>query len=204
METVQSSNAASERQSTDAPAAMIEYTTLDSTEKQIKILHLHLSKHGSDELGCFFSIGSFDNPNIIFEALSYVWASYDQDHVLRIGDAVVTFTNNIAHVLQQFRLSHAEHIMWVDAICIHQSDLAERSAQVALTGAIYHQADSGEIWLDKPTANMELIFKFLVGFASGVTVEGKPASYTQQGSFYNSRAKKSLTTTLSMERLSWL
>ncbi|KAL9608794.1 MAG: hypothetical protein Q9167_006381 [Letrouitia subvulpina] len=43
--------------------------------------------------------------------------------------------------------SWATSFIWIDAICINQQDLAERSAQVAIMGDIYRTAKIAVIWL---------------------------------------------------------
>lgn len=42
--------------------------------------------------------------------------------------------------------------MWVDAVCINQSDVAERASQVAMMGSIYSTAKHVDIWLGSPTS----------------------------------------------------
>jgi hypothetical protein len=39
--------------------------------------------------------------------------------------------------------------MWIDAICICQEDLAERSQQVAIMGTIYARAVKTKVWLER-------------------------------------------------------
>ncbi|KAL1875267.1 hypothetical protein Daus18300_003338, partial [Diaporthe australafricana] len=41
--------------------------------------------------------------------------------------------------------------IWIDAICINQADLAERSQQVAIMGSIYSGADCVLSWLGEPS-----------------------------------------------------
>ncbi|TKA71173.1 hypothetical protein B0A55_08657 [Friedmanniomyces simplex] len=40
-------------------------------------------------------------------------------------------------VLKRVRLAHRPRIVWIDAVCINQDDLAERGQQVAIMGEIY-------------------------------------------------------------------
>jgi hypothetical protein len=41
-------------------------------------------------------------------------------------------------------------MMWIDAICIDQSDLQEKNQQVHMMGRIYQEASCTDIWLGDP------------------------------------------------------
>lgn len=47
-------------------------------------------------------------------------------------------------------------VLWVDAICINQMDIAEKSHQVALMGQIYQQCSRVQIWLGCNVAECDL------------------------------------------------
>ena len=45
------------------------------------------------------------------------------------------------------RLPHKSRVVWIDAICINQTDIEERSQQVEMMGLIYSKAVRNLIWL---------------------------------------------------------
>jgi hypothetical protein len=51
--------------------------------------------------------------------------------------------------------------MWIDAICINQSSVAERELQVKLMRDIYQQADGVVIWLGPKKPKTGLAFELL-------------------------------------------
>ena len=53
------------------------------------------------------------------------------------------------------RLRASGHLIWIDALCIDQHNLAERSSQVLHMRSIYEQADSVWIWLGVPFDDVE-------------------------------------------------
>jgi hypothetical protein len=55
--------------------------------------------------------------------------------------------------------------MWIDAICINQSNVAERELQVGLMRDIYQQADGVVIWLGPRKPKTEFAFEFLRSWA---------------------------------------
>jgi hypothetical protein len=53
--------------------------------------------------------------------------------------------------------SELDGMLWVDFICIHQEDSAERAAQVLLMGDIYSLAESVLIWLSKDADGLDTV-----------------------------------------------
>lgn len=75
-------------------------------------------------------------------------------------------------------------LYWIDALCIDQDDLSERSIQVTLMGAIYSQAQRTFIWLgegDKYTRRaMQLITKMWLSARNQLkTMSLEPSSVTK-------------------------
>ncbi|KAI1360737.1 HET-domain-containing protein [Xylaria arbuscula] len=56
-------------------------------------------------------------------------------------------TDNLFRALRRLRRPLKTHVLWVDAVCINQEDIGERSAQVALMEEIYSNAGFTAIWL---------------------------------------------------------
>ncbi|KAK3612876.1 hypothetical protein LTR22_028411, partial [Elasticomyces elasticus] len=52
--------------------------------------------------------------------------------------------------LVNFRSESHSAVLWIDAVCINQTDNSERNAQVRLMKQVYEQADSVVIWLGEP------------------------------------------------------
>ncbi|KAK5658431.1 hypothetical protein OQA88_1820 [Cercophora sp. LCS_1] len=89
-----------------------------------------------------------------YEALSYAWGTSDHQETayIRTDDALSPFSKlqlrqNCASALRHLRYQDRERIMWVDAICINQSDIHERNRQLALMKDVYGLAENVVIWL---------------------------------------------------------
>lgn len=93
-------------------------------------------------------------------------------------------TINLYNALRHMR--HEEHVrvFWIDAICICQTDIEERSKQVLRMQDIYSMARDVEVWLgtatDEDSMAMELIRTLgaVVGDAEIVLAQGFGATYT--------------------------
>ena len=102
-----------------------------------------------------------------FQALSYTWGSPYPDEDgdndgegksrdlelptrscnLDCSEGYLLVTNNLLDALYQLRDNESDLQLWIDAICINQSDVRERASQVTLMGDIYHAAEAVIVWL---------------------------------------------------------
>src|SRR3569833_355799 len=82
-----------------------------------------------------------------FEALSYTWGTDDAVAPMLIDGAVMCVRYNLYWALRNLRRSTESRVLWVDALCINQKNLAERSSQVAQMVQIYSCAASVIVWL---------------------------------------------------------
>lgn len=159
--------------------------------------------------------------SVVWFALSYTWGDLqDCSRVVvrsaRTSDgptqhaaheSYITVTKNLTEALRHLRCDYDERFLWVDAICIDQSDddeaLRERARQVQAMHHIYAQATGVIIWLgteaDDSTYALESLHKLgssiLVDWTTSeiYTLEGKPSEsmevwYDQQRSSRDRKA----------------
>ncbi len=65
-----------------------------------------------------------------YEALSYVWGVPELVIQIMLSGTPFPVTRNLDMALRYLRLQEAHRTPWVDALCINQTDLDERSQQV--------------------------------------------------------------------------
>jgi hypothetical protein len=84
-----------------------------------------------------------------FDALSYAWGAKVGDRPVSCDGKIMLVTENCLHALQHLRLKQEPLVLWVDSICINQSEdaLDERSQQVQIMGNIYSLARHVYLWL---------------------------------------------------------
>jgi hypothetical protein len=82
-----------------------------------------------------------------YNALSYVWGNPDITRSIRVHGKELQITTNLESALQSMRSQDKSRLLWVDAICIDQGNLAERNEQVQMMTQIYSQASSVLVWL---------------------------------------------------------
>lgn len=82
-----------------------------------------------------------------YEALSYTWGRPDVVKGIKLNGTRVEVRENLWYALVHLRSATEERYLWIDAICINQADLEERSEQVQLMTHIYSRATKVLVWL---------------------------------------------------------
>ncbi|KAK5658138.1 hypothetical protein OQA88_2111 [Cercophora sp. LCS_1] len=113
------------------------YPSLLSQNREIRLLHLQPGT-GDDAIQCRLTVAPLDS-NPCYEALSYQWGRVPTN--VSVDKHMVTIPMNLKRGLKSLRLVDHERVLWADAICINQSDVAERNAQVALMADIYRKCE---------------------------------------------------------------
>ncbi|KAL8691862.1 MAG: hypothetical protein Q9218_003006 [Villophora microphyllina] len=153
--------------------APYRYFPLDPSRKEIRVLTLHPGEFSTD---IRISINkAWIEPDLLtrYEALSYVWGSTDNPSDISvkaktIRSRKVSITQNLALALRYLRYKKTTRTLWVDALCINQTDLEERSNQVGMMGDIYRSADRVVVWLGLTSDNSTHILKVLSDVGSRI------------------------------------
>ncbi|PMD44455.1 HET-domain-containing protein [Hyaloscypha variabilis F] len=87
------------------------------------------------------------NDNSEYSALSYVWGSGGKCSLIKCNGRDAEVTKNLAEALRHLRYESGSRYLWVDALCINQQDVEEKSHQVALMKDIYAYAKDVVVWL---------------------------------------------------------
>ncbi|KAF5252894.1 hypothetical protein FANTH_2218 [Fusarium anthophilum] len=94
-----------------------------------------------DTLVASFELLDLNAANIRFEAISYQWSEGGgQKASMRLGGENISINAYLRGILLHLRLEQHIRVVWADALCINQSDHAERLQQVTIMQSIYSQA----------------------------------------------------------------
>ncbi|KAK4954303.1 hypothetical protein LTR10_007733 [Elasticomyces elasticus] len=125
------------------------YPVLEAERHQIRLLTVQKSDLESDlegDLACHLEVVSLDDA-VEFTALSYVWGTEQPLYSVQVdGDTLWIRLNLHAYLKLAADEETKGRGIFIDAICINQNDIAERSSQVALMGRVYSQADEVVVW----------------------------------------------------------
>jgi hypothetical protein len=123
------------------------YDPLDYALPQFRLLTLLPAADRTEDISCSLEIASLDQEGLQYEALSYTWGDASIQHKIFIGRDILSINQNLNDALRRLRLQDGTRILWVDAICIDQSDISQRNHQVALMGSIFSKAQLVIAWL---------------------------------------------------------
>ncbi|KAH7081971.1 heterokaryon incompatibility protein-domain-containing protein [Paraphoma chrysanthemicola] len=160
-------------------ASPYTYNKLDQTSQQIRLLRVHPAADAPSvrQLG-----QKWDLPNCIMQifeldqappyiALSYVWGDRcsGTSGILLDGHKF-EITKSLYMFLDLFRsdaFSQEVAYIWIDQICINQSDLDERSYSVRFMSKVYSNADYVVVWLGESEETEKAAKAFVNGGTPG-------------------------------------
>ncbi|GKT46222.1 heterokaryon incompatibility protein 6, OR allele [Colletotrichum spaethianum] len=132
-----------------------QYTPLKWDEIRLIVLEPGLTSH---PIRCRITTSSqSDTPP--YEAVSYTWGDdtlishiqiLNQPTLAQPQSTTLAIPSTCAAVLRSLRHPSDSRHLWIDALCINQTDLAERSAQVRIMPQIYRAAFQVVICLSAP------------------------------------------------------
>jgi len=128
-----------------------QYTQLPAG--RIRILRLQPHQDKKSAIRCQLSdleLRDSEGP-CPYEALSYVWGSPNKPHTIVIEGCSLSVGANLYAALLRLRYTSLERILWIDAICIDQTNITEKEQQIQLMAEIYAKARSVIIWLGEAT-----------------------------------------------------
>jgi hypothetical protein len=118
--------------------------SLDTTKQQIRLLKVIRSTSGPIE--CTLQIFDLDaNPK--YTALSCRWGSPITDYTVFIDGQSLRISSTLSYSLETYRHENVDEYLWIDQICIAQSNVRERNHQVSLMSRIYGQCRWTIVWL---------------------------------------------------------
>ena len=121
------------------------YSPLDPDKREIRLVTIKAGPK-EDQIRCVLKHVSLDDsPG--YAALSYVWGDPSIRVPILIDEHPFEVTENLALALRSLRQPENDWTFWIDAICVNQENLDERSAQVRLMKDIYQSAPTVVSWL---------------------------------------------------------
>ncbi len=112
---------------------------------EIRLIRL-LPGNWNDEIKCDLVRNSLHTARPYY-TLSYVWGSTRATSKISLDSKEFFVTRNLESALRHLRTQYADSFIWVDALCINQDDIPERTRQVKMMGNIYKSSQSVLVFL---------------------------------------------------------
>ncbi|KAK0817611.1 hypothetical protein LTR75_002946 [Friedmanniomyces endolithicus] len=154
-------------------------------ELEIRLIRLKPRTPSDGEMICCETIVVSLDEAPKYAALSYTWGGPTASHTIEIDDQAVPIRKNLWRFFRQFGGSAANtwrSWIWVDAVCIDQTNASEVMQQVSMMGRIYSQALKVLVWLGPAHSDSDDAMQAIVNYA---THQRHPKF---RAKFWNSRA----------------
>lgn len=132
------------------------YTPLDPHLPEIRVLKLLPSASFDTRLECRLVHRPLYGDSHGYEALSYVWGQPKFTAGITLNNEPYFITPNLELAMRHLRRPSVERTLWVDALCINQHDLVERSQQVLLMKDIYARCTADLAWMPTHQGSSQL------------------------------------------------
>lgn len=183
------------------------YAPLDETKREIRVLQVSrcdaTDKQQRRKLKAnLLPVSLDDDPAYL--ALSYTWGdpspvgSFKTDHIgagdtFRYNQGVFDIVNTLVP-----EDSTSTLYLWIDALCINQSDMKERESQVLLMGDVYTKTRSVLIYLGEPNLETSLAIELCYKIEDCVQAYGDAVGAIPEEKF------KTISTQLGISLSTWL
>ena len=142
----------------------------------IRVLHLKPGQT-QDPIICTLQVCSIDE-HPPYHALSYTWGDANDIHYITCCNAALKITRNLDAALRHIRQPGSPTCLWIDAICINQDDIDERSRQVRIMKDVYAEADETICWLGEGNADSDMAIDLIARMANMVKIPGPGGELT--------------------------
>ena len=172
----------------------MQYQPLDFSKYETRLLKLLAARTDSDESTSQIECELLHGVSLLkppqYRALSYCWGDPCITAPILVDGRSVQVTVNLEAALRELRRSiqsGTHRLIWVDALCINQDDLYERSYQVMQMGHVFPSAECVIAWLGVPRDAMaaDHLFSFLRGELRGVSELDRNALIDAANSLYD-------------------
>lgn len=110
-----------------------------------------------------------------YQALSYVWGSEDNPSYIGVSSGrksgAVAVTQNLDVALRHLRYDQHLRVLWIDALCIDQTDEQEKATQVLNMGTIFAKVSRVVSWLGPEDARSNKAVSLLQNVAQEVHID---------------------------------
>lgn len=126
--------------SSASPRTHVRHSRLPDDKKYIRLLEiLHAERSDTTKVRCEISAWPVDRAPS-YHAISYAWGDARETSVIIVNDQEMQVGQNCQYALRQAHCHGGSRYHWVDAICVDQANLTEKSKQVAMMGDVYRRA----------------------------------------------------------------
>lgn len=143
-----------------AEAKLFQRQSLRS-ENEIRLVRLLPARDSLILRGEFVHV-SISDPEVQYKAISYCWGKDPLDQQFWVSQRdYIPMTPSLHSILQVLRSEGEQHLYWIDALCIDQSNKAEQTHQIRLMRNIFATAQHVIAFIGEPSEDSDIAMQFL-------------------------------------------
>lgn len=149
----------------DDSIPVYSYTSIDE-EEDIRVLKLEPATSFTDPIVASLFVRKLHDPLDqghplpSYHCVSYCWGTQHDMSYIMCDSRRLKITQSVDIMLRHLRKLHAPRNLWIDAICINQTDNTEKARHVRVMGTIYQRADKVHVWLGPASVNDQIALIF--------------------------------------------
>ncbi|QGI79892.1 hypothetical protein CEK25_006621 [Fusarium fujikuroi] len=120
------------------------YAPLDTDRREIRLASI-VPGRWSEDVYCELKVVSLDETPT-YEALSYTWGDPLDKTPIFLNGLTFLVTKNLHWALRRLRHCDETRYIWIDALCINQSNKPEKTRQIELMKDIYSGAHEVQVY----------------------------------------------------------
>lgn len=136
------------------------FPSLQDPNREFRLLTIYPGRQEA-VIECSLAYTSLDIQLPVYEALSCTWGQATRDWMIVVNDLPFGVSENIVAALRALRYQSKTRMLWVEATCIDQNNIAERSSQLQLKNQIFERAAGVVVWLGSGTIKTHETFRFI-------------------------------------------
>lgn len=142
---------------------MFSYQPLDRDENKLRFIRFAREPNGALKFDVPITLELRHAPmdQVQYTALSYVWGDMTGLVNITINGSSFAIGRNLHAGLEQMRRDKIDSWIWVDSICIQQSNNDEKSWLVERMRSIYKEATLVYMWLGKGSGDTDRVLDFV-------------------------------------------
>ncbi|KAH6866350.1 heterokaryon incompatibility protein-domain-containing protein [Alternaria rosae] len=130
------------------------YEALPLSQGEIRVLEVAPASFDEPVECTMKRVSLVDDPVPAYETISYCWGAPRDPSAIKLNGRQIHVPANSEAAVRRMRLSDRPRVLWIDAICIDQSSVTERSAQVTFMTTVYSAAEHNLIYLGEDDDDM--------------------------------------------------
>lgn len=136
------------------------YAPLDVVADEIRVLAVAPAKDPAAPLVTGMSHCLFYDT--FYHALSYTWGSSEETSTITLNGQLVKVRQSLELALRALRSATSDVDIWIDALCIDQSNLQERNRQLARIEKVYDNASIVVSYVGEPDEDSDKALDFML------------------------------------------